>query len=140
MRRRGRRGWFMAGPVTLVEAWGARSRWRWRRTLLRPAGRSAFDVARRAADHLSENVEHIARGSRRSRRRRRRLLQKARRRIDRVSNVANHIGTLLGVAAAGAELVSALRDHDGGARGAGAHVHANGKRDRQRKETLEGVR
>lgn len=70
---------------------------------LLPAGRSVLSSARNMAESLSGRAGFPPK-------RRRRLLRAATKRIDRASSVASRVGTFLGLAAAGMELVSAIRE------------------------------
>ena len=115
-----KRGRSIDGPVALVGALtsGAKGRKRWRKrrssvlpagvlpAAVLPAGREGLKAARSAAGRLSKEASHVSK-------RRRGVVRKVRKRLERASTVANEVGTLLGIAAAGAELVSAIRGHKG---------------------------
>lgn len=143
-----RRARSVNGPVTFVgalmagRAGGTRTHRRRRRHARAPllgAGKKTLRAADAAAKNLSEISRKVAGESKR----RRTALRKAGKRLERFSATATNVGALLGIAAAGAELVGALRGRRTDRRDPGvARAGTNGaqRAHKKQEEVLEDAR
>ena len=108
-------------PAAFVESISAGRRHKRRRRRGRRRRGALADLGS-VVGHLTEDLRHRVP----SRRRRRRLARTARDRVERISTIAGSVGTVLSAAAAGAELLAAVRGQEPGegAAGGGGPVDA----------------